>query len=364
MAIAHIVSLGLARYFPVIGIMALILILGKSIYLPPDRWWYHLGCLLFLIPAGVVSFQYGNSLSYAYVGIGVLNFLLYPAFERVKLTDLHLLIIFIGLSVTLIPLGVGRRVASIYDNPNNYSAVVFATMYFGMLLFRKKILGQLIVLALFTFLIYLGASRSMLGAILLFGLLYFLQAWVIRRTIRYGMVIAFAVSSFGYYSLITSDEYKILSVIKANTPSDKKERGLSHRDELFESSAELVRRKPYGHGLGMSKDALKKLTNESVSPHNTYLKVAVEGGVIALAGFLILICGFWLSSSSPLASSFIFALMIRGFFESSTPLSVSLISGMLIIPMFLNEHTVIRGYRLILFPARDSPSDSLSSADN
>ncbi len=350
MATAHIVSLGLLRYFPVIGVMVLILVLGKNIYLPPDRWWYPIGCLLFLIPSGIVSFLYGNSLSYAYVAFGLLNFLLYPAFERVKLTNLHLALIFAGLSVTLIPLGVGRRVASIYDNPNNYSAVVFATMYFGMLLFRKRFLGQLAVMALFTFLIYLGASRSMLGAILLFGLMYFSQAWLLKRTIRYGLVIAFAASSFGYYSLITSDEFKIMEVIKANTPSDKKQRGLSHRDELFEQSLELVKRQPFGYGLGMSKDALKEYYGTSISPHNTYLKVAVEGGVIALGGFLILVCGFWLSSTSPLASSFIFALMVRGFFESSTPLSVSLISGMLIIPMFLNEQTVIKGYRLPLFP--------------
>jgi len=360
MAAAHVVSLGLARYFPIVGLLLLLLVLGRKVYLPPDRWWYPVGCLLFLIPAGLSSMLHGNTLSYAYVLVGALNFLLYPVFERVKLTNVHLGIILSGLFLTIIPLSVGKTVASIYDNPNNYSAVVFATMYFAMLLFRGKWLGQLLTVAVFSYLIFLGASRSMLGAVLGFALLYFLQVRILKRTLRYAMILGFAVASVGYYSLITSDEFKILEVVQAGTVSHKKASGLSHRDELFEQSLELVRERPAGYGLGMSKDALKERFGESISPHNTYLKIAVEGGVIALVGFLVLIFGFWLSSNSPLASSFLFALMIRGFFESATPLSLSLISGMLIIPMFLNETTVVTGYRFRLFPPPKVVPSSLS----
>ncbi len=355
MATAHVVTLGNARYLPIIVVLGLIVVLGKRIYLPADRWWYQLGCGLFILASAVPSFLYGNKLAYAYVAFGILNFVTYPIFERIRLTNLHLLIILAGLTLTLVPLSVGRRVVSLYGNPNNYSAVVFSTMYFGMLLFRGRLLLQLGVLAVFSYLIFIGASRSMLGAMGVFALLYFGQAYLLRRTLKWVLVAGFLVTSFGYYSLITSDEFRIMETIQANTYSDKRERGLSHRDALFYQSLKLVGERPTGYGLGMSNTALRDRFGEQISPHNTYLKVAVEGGVLALVGFLVLILGFWLSSTSPLASSFLFALMLRGFFESATPLSLSLISGMLILPMFLNERTVRTGYRLRFFePAERS----------
>lgn len=355
MAIAHIVSLGLARYALVVGMMLLIFLVTRQVYIAANRAWYSVGGLLIIVGSAYPSFMYGDALSYAYVGFGVLNFLMYPIYENARLTDVHIGIIFLGLLVTLTPLGIGNRVVSIYDNPNNYSAVVFSTMYFGFLLFRGRLLPELLVFAFFTLLIFLGASRSMLGAMGIFGLLYFGQRYVLRSTFRWLMVGAFLVASLGYYSLITNDQFKLMETIQANTLSDKKERGLSHRDELFSYSLALSARQPEGYGLGMSKSALKKAYGTSISPHNAYLKVLVEGGWLSLIGFLIIIIGFFLTSTSPLATAFIFAMTIRGFFESATPFTVSLISGMLIIPMFLNEHSVERSLRITFRGAGSVP---------
>ena len=342
-------SLGTARYFPAVILLVLVFVLGRRVYVPVGRGWYAIGCLLYLLPAGVASIAYGDTMSYAYVVFGLLNFLLYPIFERAKLTNLHLLLILVGLGITIIPLGVGNRVVSIYDNPNNYSAVVFATMYIGMLLCRGRFWLQVGVLIAFATLIYLGASRSMLGAILIFAVLYFGQAYIFKRVFGGLIVAAFVLSSFGYYSLITSDEFRMMETIQSYTPSDKAGKGLSHRDQLFSQSMGLIAERPMGYGMGMSNQALKERYDVDISPHNTFLKIGVEGGVIALAGFIILVVGFWWTTASPLAASFLFAMMVRGFFESSTPMSLSLISGMLIIPMFLNELTVTTGYRLAIF---------------
>jgi hypothetical protein len=153
--------------------------------------------------------------------------------------------------------------------------------------------------------------------------------------------------------LITNDQFKLLETIQANTLSHKKDRGLSHRDELFSYSLDIVEKQPGGVGLGMSKLALKDYYGEKISPHSTYLKVLVEGGWVTLAGFLVLMLGFLWTSSSPLASSFIFAMLVRGFFESATPFSLSLVSAMLIVPMFLNEHSIVPGVWLRLRGAEE-----------
>lgn len=350
MALAHVVRFGLPRYFPLVGVLGLVLFLGKKVYLPLGRWWYSVGCLLFLGASGAASIRYGNTLSYAYFGMGIVNYFLYPLYERARLTNLHLGVVTSLLLVSCIPLGFGDTLKSVYDNPNNYSAVVFSTMYLGLLLLRGRLLWQLLLYALILTLIFLGASRSMLGASLIFGLLYFGQAYVLRRTLRLLLVGGFVISAVAYYSLITNDQFRLMETIQANTVGRKSDRGLSHRDELFFQSFELLKDRSTGYGLGMANQALEKKFGQHISPHNAYLKITVEGGWVALLGFLVLIVGFWLTSQSPLASSFLFALMIRSFFESATPLSLSLISGMFIIPMFLNETSVEKGYRLRLTP--------------
>lgn len=347
MAVAHLIDLYVFRYALIIVIILLVFVVGRRVYLT-NYWWYNVGGAMVLVSSALPSFLYGDSLSYAYVVFGVLNFFLYPVFEKVELTDTHLAIIFSGLFLTVVPLGLGNAVVSVYQNPNNYSAVAFSTLYLGMLLFRKRLLPQLAVLLVFAVFIFLGASRSMLGALLLFAGLYYGQRFVLRTMLRKMLVAGFIVFSFGYYSLITSDQFKIMEVIQSNTFSSKKNRGLSHRDELYNYSIDLAEKQPEGYGLGMSKQALKPYYGEKISPHNTYLKVLVEGGWLALLGFLILMLGFLLTSSSPLASAFIFALLIRGFFESATPFSISLVSGMLIIPMFLNERSIAVTHRLVL----------------
>ena len=347
MAVAHLPELSIFRYALVIAITALVFLVGRRIYLT-NHWWYNVGGAMVLVSSALPSILYGDSLSYAYVGFGILNFLLYPIFEKIELSDTHLAAIFGGLLLTVIPRSFWGPVVSIYQNPNNYSAVTFSTLYFGMLLFRKHLIPQLMVLAVFTAFIFLGASRSMLAALLLFVGLYYGQRFILRAVLRKVLVVGFAVFAFGYYSLITSDQFKLMEIIQSNTYSHKKERGLSHRDELYKYSMDLADKQPEGYGLGMSKQALAPYYGEKISPHNTYLKVLVEGGWVALFGFLIIMMGFLLTSQSPLASSFIFALLIRGFFESATPFSVSLVSGMLIIPMFLNEHSIRVTHRLVL----------------
>ena len=82
------------------------------------------------------------------------------------------------------------------------------------------------------------------------------------------------------------------------------------------------------------------ITGETLSPHNTFMKVAVEGGWSAMVGYGILLLGMLYKCRSVLASSFVIAMSLRALFESSTPFTLSLVSAMLIVPFFLNEVTM------------------------
>ncbi|MBC6994144.1 O-antigen ligase family protein [Neolewinella lacunae] len=346
MALTHLVDLNIYRYLPILGLILLIVAAGRRIF-TVKRSWYWVGGMMVIVGSAIPSVLYGNGQSLLYVVFAVLNFFLYPLYEKIELTEAHLAIIFGGLCVSIIPFGFSNRIDSIYGNPNNYSAVVFSTLYFGMLLFRDRWRLQVLVLLVLGLFLFWGESRSIFGALIIFVLLYFGQRFVFRTTLRSLLVLGFGVACLAYYTLITNDQFKLLETIQQTTYTSKRERGLAHRDELFFYSLELIDEQPQGVGLGMSTEALEDYYGEEISPHNTYLKVLVEGGWVALAGFLVLMLGFFWTSSSPLASAFLFALLIRGFFESSTPFTISLISGMLIIPMFLNENSVGQKLRMV-----------------
>ncbi|MEO0731315.1 MAG: O-antigen ligase family protein [Bacteroidota bacterium] len=352
MAVPHLGNLGLFGYLPVIGCLGLILFLRKRVALY-DALWYNLGGGLCLLGMLIGSVQNGGLVSLAYVAFGVLLFFFYPLLRGRGLERYVLKIVLVCLLLTLIPLGFNAEgLVSIYDNPNNYSGIALSVLYLGVLTLYRSRGRQLLLFCLMAVLIFLGASRSILGAVAIFGVLYFLQRYVLRRTLKWGFVVGFSALCFAYYSLITDDRYQLLSTIQSATVSEKKNKGLSHRDQLFTISLGIARDYPEGVGMGRSNQVIGERYVYPYTPHNTFLKALVEGGVIMLLGFCILLIGFLVTSNSPLATAFIFAFILRGLFESSTPLSISLISSMWIIPMFLDEESVIweEDWRLRLFP--------------
>jgi hypothetical protein len=111
MAVAHLIDLNSLRYAIIVGVTALLFLVGRKVFLT-NHWWYNIGSVMVIAGSAVPSFMYGDTLSYAYVLFGVLNFFLYPGFQKIELTNAHLAVIFFGLSITLIPLGLGNRIAS------------------------------------------------------------------------------------------------------------------------------------------------------------------------------------------------------------------------------------------------------------
>ena len=170
--------------------------------------------------------------------------------------------------------------------------------------------------------------------------LFFTQRYILRTHLRRSLTIALIFMFLLYATLITGDPYDIIGTVQELTVGHKSYRGLSYRDVLFFTSVDILEEHPYGVGWGQSAYYIQRETGQLLSPHNTFMKVAVEGGWSAMVGYGILLLGMLYNCRSALASSFIIAMSLRALFESATPFTLSFVSAMLIVPFFLNELTV------------------------
>lgn len=365
MALVQMGNLGALGYVPVMGSLLLIFVLNQRVYLSGDLW-YNLGGGLCLAGMALGSILHGNTVSYGYIFFGTVLFFFYPIFRQRGIERYLLMFVFWVLAITVMPVSLNQAgIDHFYDNPNNYSGVVLCTMFLGMVVYYDSWWKQLLIYAVAIGLVLLGASRSILGAVLIFGMLYVGQRYVLRRHLRAVLAVGFLVMCFAYYTLITDDRFKLMETVQQTTVSEhKKERGLSHRDALFYISLNIARDFPEGVGMGLSNREIGKRYLYAYTPHNTFMKALVEGGWLMFAGLLILVLGYFSTNSSYLASSFLFTLCIRGLFESSTPFSVSLISTMLVLVMFLDERSVKMLSDLTITLPRRTPPVIPESSDH
>ncbi len=341
MTLAHIEVFGQFRYAVIFFAITAFYVTRKSVFVS-DRIAYNFGGIMILLGMTVASVWHGNWVSYGYIIFGFLNFLFLPVLGNRIVDDRMLMIFYWGLLLSLFPIGFDGlgRPNTYYENPNNYAGVCFSSLYFGMLLYRNNLLMQGVVWLISGVGIFMAASRSVVGAYAIFTLLYFGQRFILRTHLRTTLVAAFFVLAAGYLTMVTDDRFALVTAIQENELSEKNARGLSHRDELYAVSLRIQAEYPEGVGLGRSNFHIKEHLGKPLSPHNAYLKIWLEGGYLMLGGFLVMILGYLLTNRSWLASSFLFSILFRSFFESSAPFTVSLISMMLVLPMFLNERTV------------------------
>ncbi len=332
------------RYASIVAIIG-VLIIGLERITVTGKFGYNLGGSM--VVAGVVI---ANLLNFGvrelfYTIFIPLNFLILPLFSRHPISRRALFVVF-ALAVLLCLPRVqsgGRFTSMIIDsNTNGYASVVFCSTYFGMLLFNRSWVPQLLVFLVSVVLIYFSASRGHLGAILFLGVVYYGMR-VTRVQLRMVLVVGVLSMGYLYYGLITDDRFKLLETVEENTQSDKKNRGLSHRDELFNISWSIAKDNPFGVGIGNAESRIEKIWGLELSPHNMYMRMLVEGGWLLLIGYLICLFYMLLTSNSPLASAMFVAVCLRGLFESSMPFNLSLISMMMVLPYFLNEKTIRYG---------------------
>ena len=114
----------------------------------------------------------------------------------------------------------------------------------------------------------------------------------------------------------------------------------AHREEIWQL---VVTKNPsplFGIGFGNSNDFIFGFLKRNVSPHNTYLKLYLEGGWILLVSYIMLFFYILIKSKSHITKSFILAIQVRMFFESGFPYGISLESALLILPYFIEKATL------------------------
>ncbi|NJC26119.1 O-antigen ligase family protein [Neolewinella antarctica] len=337
---AHIGSLGAIRYAVIAVIVTLIIVQGRKGFIS-NSWAYNIGGGLYLISGLLATILEGPASSWSYVFFTVLNFLILPAYAFNKIPSSYLMMLVGYILLTLLTMNVNgvKGAASMYGNPNNLATIILCTSYLALLAFKGRTALQVLMIPVFTGLMFLTSSRTQLAAILLFFGLYFGQR-LLRTHLKKVLFVALIASFVLYATLVTGDPFNIIGVVQENTIGHKGYRGLSERDVLLFASIDICRRFPFGVGWGVSGLYIYDYIGDTLSPHNTFAKVAVEGGVAALVGYLMLLLGMMYRNTTILSGSFVLALTLRSLFEASTPFSLSFVSMMLILPFFLNENSV------------------------
>ena len=341
LSFAHMAVLGPVRYAIIGPILLLVIAASRRVYLPRSRS-YRLGAALFVLGGLVPTLLYGGAQSLTYIPFIALNVCLLPYFGKLEFSTTHIGVLagYFFLTLCLIPGTPGAQF--VYGNENNYATVSLCGMYFALLATRRSWVLQAAAAVPFVFFAFVSQSRTQLAASLLFVAVYFAQR-LLRVQLRYAAVALLLLMGFAYVTLMLGDPYGIIEIVQENTMGHKSYRGLSYRDVLLFNSLELLGDYPLGVGWGRSGIALEAYTGETLSPHNMFMKVAVEAGWVALAGYLLMLFGFLLRSPTKLSVAFLLAVSLRGLFESATPFTLSLISAMHVLPFFLNEHNVAPG---------------------
>jgi len=118
---------------------------------------------------------------------------------------------------------------------------------------------------------------------------------------------------------------------------DNTEKGsnLTGRDQLFSVVRAGVENFPLGVGFGNSNAYIYEHLGKTLSPHNSYLKVILEGGWGFFVGFLILTVMLLVGLNNKISVVFFIAYLIKLMFESMIPFTSSLISVIYLLPYFL-----------------------------
>lgn len=338
---AHFGWMGALRYGMIGAVVMTILTIEQKVF-TSKSYTYNIGGFLLITGGFYASVTMGPVISYAYVLFMTINFFMYPGFVKYKLPRKYVTYIAGYLTFTLLHIVLLKDIDrdNWYGNANNYATVILCSAYFALLAFAKKPVRQLITVPIFLTLMFVSKSRTQLAGLLVFYLMYFSQTYVLRMHFRRLIFLGVLLMFFLYGTLITGDPFNIVGFVQQNTVGHKAYRGLSYRDILFFISVDITMKYPGGVGWSAAGYYIFDYIGDELSPHNTYMKVAVEGGIIALIGFLFIQLGLLWKSATPLVSSFMVAMILRALFESSTPMTLSLVSFMLLLPFFLNERTV------------------------
>ncbi len=290
---------------------------------------------IYIIMAALISLVWNfNFKGLAYIIGFIINIIIYNnLFKEISLSQFRILFFILFLSV-LYPRYDAGKWCSIYGNSITVGLIITFLTYLLFLLWKNK-LFIFFMLTVFAYILYLSGNRSGILTIFIFIFLYF-------SNLKFGPKFATFISLCLLVSIIS---YLTLMVLTKNNllmkPINIKFYGknildASSRDNLIRISMPIIKNNFFGIGLGDSPSAIKNFTKMS-SPHNTYIKIAMEGGWLMLIAYIILLLKMYTKSEYPITRSMLVAYGIRVLFEIATPFGFSLVSALLIAPYFIEK---------------------------
>ena len=338
--IGHIGALGLARYLPAFGILLLLVLVPKRLAVPTDLV-YLAFCIVMLVSASVPLVTHGATGSVPYVVAMGLSMVCYPIYSLRLLSRSDLLpTLVIGVALVSTTFVVGRS-GTIFDNSNNLSTVIFCLAYVWAVAFAKQPSWLLVGLVVFPPLLITAGSRAQtVGLILFIGLYVYQKVLRNGRPLRKSAVLLLVGVSTAYFAILLGEAMSLIEGITEFMGSEKQVTDVSYRDVLALASIQILAENPLGVGLGYSGIYIERLLGIPLSPHNAFLKIAVEAGLVFALAYVGLLVHMLLRYATPLATAFTIGMFVRSLFESATPFSLSLVSAFLFLPFFFNEYTV------------------------
>ncbi len=106
---------------------------------------------------------------------------------------------------------------------------------------------------------------------------------------------------------------------------------------IAKAAMDYVQNHFLGVGFGKSNVFLLHLIGRNLTPHNTFLKLLLEGGLLYFLSNLFLYLYFFMRTQNKFIVAFSIAYGVKMLFESATPLGYSLISVTLLLPFFLKD---------------------------
>jgi O-antigen ligase len=197
----------------------------------------------------------------------------------------------------------GQQPTGYFVNPIPASVILAFAFYFSLDLFlkeKRKFYFLLIAIFLFFSLFAINSERT--GCFIAIILLAFL---LFRHTTKknyiWPLLIALLVS-FLSYQIFPSFQYRVKDLVSNfSTKPASQETSIGLRIQFALNSFKIIREHPLlGVGVGGFPQAYKKTGGKGVvakgllnDPHNSYLLVAVQLGVIGLATYILILLSAW-----------------------------------------------------------------------
>jgi hypothetical protein len=226
---------------------------------------------------------------------------------------------------------------TLFANANAAAAVAISLFTYCMGYSPKiRPLNALLYVALLGLVAMFSGSRG----VILFFCFFALTTALALFYDRVAVVAAVIGMAFAY--LWVSGDPIVEDVVRAVTGVDSYEifgRDLfarSGRDELFNYTTQSIGFTWTGIGMGMAVTLLQPFGFE-LSPHNTFLRIYVEGGVIFLVATLLWLLHMFTRMRNPVLLGLLVGNLMRMMFESAVPFGLSSQSLLLILPYLMSD---------------------------